>query len=62
MEQKTSANFDVTMGSFNGAEMCELVGSMMLYQLNQNFGKNIGLNRDDGFVVFNLMKHRNKLK
>ena len=45
-------NFDVTMGSFDGAEVCELVGLYMLDQLEANFGKNtFGLYRDDGLGV-----------
>lgn len=51
--KKSSSNFDVTMGSFDGAETCELVGSMILFQLNQIYGHNIGLYRDDGLAVFN---------
>ena len=42
--------FDVTMGSFDGAETCELVGLFLLSQL-QDLGVNIGLYRDDGLGV-----------
>ena len=45
--------FDVTMGSYDGAEICELVGLYLLYEcLAQLFGKgNVGLYRDDGLAV-----------
>ena len=44
---------DVTMGAFDGEEVCELVGNFLLYQLSIKFNKNdIGLYRDDGLAVF----------
>ena len=44
--------FDVTMGSFDGAEICELVGLFILNHLGKRFGKeNIGLYRDDGLAI-----------
>ena len=44
--------FDVTMGSFDGAEVCELVGLYVLNSLVKRFGKeNIGLYRDDGLAL-----------
>ena len=44
--------FDVTMGSFDGAEICELVGLYMLNILVKRFGKKyIGIYRDDGLAV-----------
>ena len=47
--KKDNPNFDVTMGSFNGAEVCELVGLYLLNILESEFGgKNIGLYRDNG--------------
>lgn len=45
--------FDVTMGAFDGAEVCELVGCFILSQITEKFEKNnIGLYRDDGLAVF----------
>ena len=45
-------SFDVTMGSFDGAEVCELVGLFLLDQLAEILGKeNVGLYRDDGLAV-----------
>ena len=44
--------FDVTMGSYDGAEICELVGLFMLNKLAQRFGgDNVGLYRDDGLLL-----------
>ena len=41
------------MGSFDGAETCEIVGSYILSKLTPEYGNNIGLYRDDGLAVFN---------
>ena len=44
--------FDVTMGSHDGAEICELVGLFILNHLSKKFGKeSIGLYRDDGLAL-----------
>ena len=44
--------FDVTMGSYDGAEVCELVGAFALAQLPRMYRKkDIGLYRDDGLAV-----------
>ena len=41
--------FDVTMGSYDGAEVCELVGLFLLHQMREKFPLlNFGLYRDDG--------------
>ena len=40
------------MGSYDGAETCELVGSFLLSQL-QDLNANIGLYRDDGLAITN---------
>ena len=59
-KKKNSENlFDITMGSFHGAEVCELVGLYLLYQLKQiNF--NGGLYRDDGLGVCCGTKRQNE--
>ena len=47
--KKSSDLFDVTMGSFHGAELCELTGLFILHQLRERFPDvNLGLYRDDG--------------
>ena len=41
------------MGAYDGAEVCELVGSFLLHQLSKKYNKkDIGLYRDDGLAVF----------
>ena len=42
-------NFDVSMGSFDGAETCELIGTYILNKTQNVINNNdIGLYRDDG--------------
>ena len=51
--KKYNLHFDVTMGSCDGAEVCELVGHYILDILTKEFGHNkIGLYRDDGLGCF----------
>ena len=46
--KKDGSDFDVTMGSYDGAEVCELVGLYMLHLLSQRLGIDfVGLYRDD---------------
>ena len=53
--KKSGDQFDVTMGSYDGAEICELVGLYMLDLLSHKFGKElIGLYRDDGLAAIDL--------
>ena len=47
-----SGEFDVTMGSYDGAETCELIGLYILAQLKP-LNVNVGLYRDDGLAVCN---------
>ena len=50
--KKDSNNgFDVTMGSFDGAESCELVVCYMLSLLQTKHGSSFGLYRDDGLGI-----------
>jgi hypothetical protein len=55
-KKDTKSLFDVTMGSFDGAETCELVGSYLLSKLlsdlSPKYKDKIGLYRDDGLAVF----------
>ena len=47
-KKSTESCFDVTMGSFDGAEMCELVGLYIQSNLENILPKtNFGLYRDD---------------
>ena len=50
--KNNSTTFDVTMGSYDGAEVCKLVGLYLLSQLTVLTGNEfIGLYRDDGFAI-----------
>ena len=51
-KKHSTTPFDVTMGSFDGAETCELVGSYLLNQLPVDIRNQIGLYRDDGLGAF----------
>ena len=45
--------FDVTMGAYDGAEVCEVVGLFLLHSLGETLGdKHVGLYRDDGLGEF----------
>jgi len=50
---KTTADqlFDVTMGSYDGAETCELVGTFLLYHVTSKHGPDFGLYLNDGLGV-----------
>ena len=51
--KKQNNNFDVTMGSYDGAEVCELIGIFLLSLIGNKYNpNNIGLYRDDGLAVF----------
>lgn len=53
-KKKTPNNFDVTIGSYDGAETCEIVGLYILSKIIPIFGKGrVGLYRDDGLGVVN---------
>ena len=46
--------FDVMMGSYDGAEICELVGLYLLHELNKTIkNQHLGLYRDDGLAIIN---------
>ena len=47
--KKITGLFDVTMGSYDGCELCELVGLYVLHKLKHKFPEiDFGLYRDDG--------------
>ena len=51
-KKTTDSMFDVTMGSYDGAEVCELTGSYILSILASKIPKNnMGLYRDDGLIL-----------
>ena len=45
--KKNDGTCDVTMGSWDGAEVCDLIGLYLLSKC-QHLGLNLGLYRDDG--------------
>ena len=45
--------FDVAMRAYDGAEVCELVGTFLLEKISEIYNEgDIGLHRDDGLAVF----------
>ena len=62
--KKESGLFHVTMGAYDGVEVCEFVSSFLLYALSLKYNKtNIGL-WDDGVAVFRnvIGAHCEKIK
>ena len=54
--KKENPNFDITVESYDGAELCELTGLYILNVLSREFGKEkIGLYHDDGLSSFQNM-------
>ena len=54
--KKDIPDFDVTMGSYDGAEVCHLVRLYILDILTKEFGHDkIGLYRDDGLGCFQYL-------
>ena len=47
IEKDNDGGFHITMGSFDGAESCELVVCYMLSLLQPKYGNSVGLYRDD---------------
>ena len=53
--KKNNSDFDVTMGSYDGAETADMVGLYVLSKLEKLIDqKHLGLYRDDGLAVVNL--------
>ena len=57
---KSNIDFDVSMGAYDGAEVAELVGLLILHKMNKSFPDiNFGLYRDDGLGTYkNLNKQQ----
>ena len=50
--KKDGGLFDVTMGAYDGAKICELVGTFLLYKLSLKYNKSeIVLYCDDGLAI-----------
>ena len=58
-QKKGNTTIEVTTGSYDGAETCELVGSFLLSQL-QDLNTNEGLYRDDGLAITNATPRETK--
>ena len=53
-KKESSSFFDVTMGSYDGVELCRLIGIFTQSVLQDIINKEAkGLYRDDGLIVFN---------
>ena len=48
----------MTVGSHDGAEICELIGLFVLNTLQDRFGKDVGLYREDGLAIINTRSGR----
>ena len=61
IKNDSNGDFEVAMGSYDGAELCELAGLFMLNEVSNKLDKdNIGLCRDDGLSFFkNYNGHQN---
>ena len=50
--KKSNETFDVTMGAYDGAEICEFIGLYILHKIQPFIEKNhVGLYRDDGLAA-----------
>ena len=60
---KNSGLFDSTMGSYDGAGVCKLVGICMLKTISQRYSnKNFVLYRDDSLAVTKTVRSQKKEK
>ena len=62
---KNNDLFDVSMGAFDGAEIADLVGLLLLSKIKETLPKlDFGLYRDDGLAVYKSMRgiHIDKMK
>ena len=58
---KKDGLFDMKMGPYDGAEICELVGTFLLDKISVKYDKNcIGEYCDNGFSVFKNSTWKNK--
>ena len=55
--------FDVTMGSYDGAESCELDSAYLLHSIKEKFGNpcSFGLYRDDGLGITKASPRKTEL-
>ena len=51
--KKHGSSFDVTVGSYDGTELCELIGIYIQSLLESTLKRDLmGLYRDDGLIIF----------
>ena len=56
MKKDNTGLFNVAMGSYDGAEVCKLVGIFSLAHITKQFKKeDVGLYRDDGLALLRGM-------
>ena len=60
IKKNIQSTFNVAMGSYDGAEVCDLVGIHLLFQLKQLSNQNIGLHRDDDLAITNGIPRNTK--
>ena len=58
--KKQGGTFDITMGGYHGAEVCDLIGLFILSRL-RDVAPNIGLYRDDGLAVCSGTRRQNDI-
>ena len=59
MKPTGASMFDLTMGSYDGAKVCELVGMFILMKRTKKFSrKQVGLYRDDGLAISRCLPGR----
>ena len=61
-KRNSDSTFDVTMGSYDGAEVCKLIGLFVLDKMKDRFGYDIGLYRNDRLATLNTRSGRVKNK
>ena len=57
-KRNTNSTFDITIRSFDSAEICKLVNLFILNSLEERFGKNVGLYCNDGLAVVDTCSGR----
>ena len=63
MGQKRGNYFDVTMDTYDRAEVCKLVGNFLLSLLSEHVNKNpIGLHRNDALAILNNRSRKTQEK
>ena len=61
--KKESSLSDVTIGAYDGAQVCKMGGTFFLCEISQKYNKNnIGLYQDDGLAIFKNIRAQNQRK